>query len=71
MEEWRVWNNSKYEVSSFGHVRKKLSRSEIKLKFLIYEKKKLNSWEYISQLVAETFVILKINQLFFTLKITS
>ena len=39
MEEWRVWNNSKYEVSAFGHVRKKFSRSGIKLKFLIYEKK--------------------------------
>ena len=38
MEEWRVWNNSKYEVSTFGQVRKKFSRSGIKLKFLIFEK---------------------------------
>ena len=41
MAEWRVWNNSKYEVSTFGHVRKKISRSGKKLKFLIYEKKNL------------------------------
>ena len=38
MEERKVWKNSKYEVSTFGHLREKFSRTGIKLKFLIYEK---------------------------------
>ena len=40
-------------------MRKKLSRTGIKLKFLIYKKKiksMFDEWEYISQLVVETFI---------------